>query len=152
MKKTRATDSRARKSIITALRETVPRWDEMKTSQQERLIHLLSRHMEMPNYERELATKSLSRFLDRHWDMQILLMGVFLGISGGLIANLLDRTFVHYGANYDKVVIAIFLGAVGGIYFVLRKATYSEVSHDSIIDETLELLAEHRNAASHINS
>lgn len=45
----------------------------------------------------------------------MLFLGVLLGVSGNLFANILDRYFAHYGFGYELVVVLLFCGLV--IYF-----------------------------------
>lgn len=52
--------------------------------------------------------ESIQRYKSRNWDVSLLVLGVFLGVSGNLLANLLDRAFVQYGLIYDLIITIIF--------------------------------------------
>jgi len=69
----------------------------------------------LSNEEESLKIKYLDESIENYkskiWDLSLLLLGILLGISGNLIANLVDRYFVQYGFVYDLIII-IFFGII----------------------------------------
>ena len=55
-------------------------------------------------------------------EIQILLLGVFFGIFGNLVANYFDRSFMKYGFAYDFIVGVVAILAVWFVYYSVKRA------------------------------
>lgn len=49
---------------------------------------------------------------DKQWAVGMLFLGVILGVSGSLVATIIDRHFMQYGFIYELVASIIFFGSI----------------------------------------
>jgi hypothetical protein len=56
--------------------------------------------------------EAIQNYKSKNWDIWLLFLGILLGLSGSLVANLFDRYLTQYGYIYDGSIIIVFLFSV----------------------------------------
>jgi len=120
------------------------RWSTLTDKQKRSAIDKIRDFRDNP-YNRPRIHKILKKleyFKSSKFNLGILFLGVLLGISGNLVANSLDRYFVHYGFVYDFIVAVIFFFSFWYIDRTFIKKTSKEIMSDKTVTDILSILEE----------
>jgi len=49
---------------------------------------------------------------DKKWAVGMLFIGIILGVSGNIVASILDRHFLQYGLKYEFIASVLFFGSI----------------------------------------
>ncbi len=84
--------------------------------------------------------EQINNYHNKKSEIMILFLGVLLGISGNLVANLLDRHLSHFGCFYNFFVIAIFIIPSWFVYDIFIKKTGKEITDNQDFIEIIKIL------------
>ncbi|KKW23000.1 MAG: hypothetical protein UY65_C0011G0007 [Parcubacteria group bacterium GW2011_GWA2_51_12] len=95
------------------------KWNELPEDKRNEFLDKLEKIVTDPKKDLELfyLDQGLQEFKIKYWDSKLLLVGVILGVSGNLFANLLDRYFTRFGYVYDLIII---LALFATVFFIGR--------------------------------
>lgn len=108
------------------------KWTTLSEAKKQLKLKEILNFADNPQNKHEIrkVEEKLKHFLNLKFNIGILFLGVLLGISGNLVANLLDRDFLHYGFSYDVVVTGIFFFSLWYINRMFIKKSEEEMTRD----------------------
>jgi hypothetical protein len=117
-------------------------WSVLTAEEKDLKIEKLKSFIESPENKSDLQNlkERLERLKATEFNMAFLFLGVLLGISGNLLANLLDRYFIKYGFGYDLIVGVIFFLSLWYIEKTFIKNQRAELEHDETTTKLLEIV------------
>jgi hypothetical protein len=101
------------------------KWDKLSEDQRDKVLSKWEEILTDPQkaLEYHYLDLRLEEFKIKYWSIKLLIIGLGLGITGNLFANLLDRYFVRFGSTYAVfIILTLFLSIWLIIYFVFKTA------------------------------
>lgn len=105
------------------------KWKKLSKEKKLSVLKEFKGFMNSPQNKSEIrkVKEKLDNFMNIKLNIEILFLGVLLGVSGNLVANLLDRYFIHFGFYYDIIALVIFFLSLFYIYHVFIKKSEKEI-------------------------
>ncbi len=88
----------------------------------------------------ENLVKRSENLENKRSDIIFLFLGVILGVSGNIVANLIDKYLSHFGHTYNIVAIIIFLASFWFIYYVFINKTSKKIATEQNSIELLKIV------------
>src|SRR3989344_3859033 len=87
------------------------KWENLPKKQKSEMINRLADIITKPekNLQMHYLDLETQDHKSKYWDIKLLLLGIILGITGNLVANVLDRYFAKFGRAYDGIILVALL-------------------------------------------
>jgi len=116
-------------------------WEKISESERKDIISRFIEHSNpLKMKETENFIKKYESFENKKFDIIILFLGVIFGISGNLIANLLDKYLSYLGYKYNIFVIIFFILSSWFIYYFFIKKTAKAIKEKENSIELLKII------------
>lgn len=118
------------------------KWSVLTDDQKQSTINEIKNYRDNPQNKSKIRRmrEKLKHFESIKLNLGVLFLGVLLGISGNLVANLLDRSFVHYGFVYDFAVTVIFFFSLWYIDRIFIRKIGKEILNDKTVIDLFSIL------------
>lgn len=129
------------------------KWIKLPNEKRQSVLKKIQDFIDCPKNKGEIrkAKEKMKNYENIKFNIGILFLGVLLGVSGSLVANLLDRYFVHFGFKYDIVVTIIFFFFLWHIYRTFIKKTENEIMTNKTISSFLAIINEFERESTNTN-
>lgn len=139
----KAYDDYIKQKLDGSLTETYSeKWTMLPEEKKLATIEKLKDFINRPGNKGEMGRilKRVEKFENIKFNIGILFLGVLLGISGNLVANLLDRDFLKYGFTYDVAVIMVFSFSIWYINHTFIKKTGDEIAANKTASDLIAIV------------
>ena len=117
------------------------KWATLSEENKQKLLNEIETFIDDPKNKFELGEfkEKFSEYKSTRSNIIILFLGVWLGVSGNLVANLLDRDLHHFGIIYDVIVTVVFFLSIWYIYRQFIKKVEKEITRDKAVNEFISI-------------